>query len=268
MILQGATRVTAWRSVATVAPIAVMFRWFVPTPYPAFAAVPSHKPAGVDAARLARDVLQDERFWWKRIEPRSVSLSWFESPLAALWDSIAPTLRRIADLIAKLLAGVFGATAGRYSGGASVVWLVVFVLVAWSIWKIGPALDGWVRGRRPARISREETTSEMLADGSDLFADAGQAFRDGMHAEAIRLALLSLIASMQEQGLLRHDTTRTNREYQRDLRPRADLAACFGQVAQIYDQVWYGREAASPADAAKAISLCRSVINREDLDPE
>ena len=107
-----------------------------------------------------------------------------------------------------------------------------------------------------------------LAEATDLFAQAGQAFRDGKHAEAIRLALLALIARLEKQGLLRYDTTRTNREYQRELCQRADLAARFGQLARIYDRVWYGRASAGAAEAEQAISLCGSVINREDLVPE
>ena len=89
-----------------------------------------------------------------------------------------------------------------------------------------------------------------------------------MYAEAIRLALLALIARLEKQGLLRYDTTRTNREYQMELRHTSELAACFGQLARIYERVWYGRVPAGRAEAEQAISLCGSVINREDLAPE
>ena len=97
---------------------------------------------------------------------------------------------------------------------------------------------------------------QTLAEASDLFEQAGQAFRDGSHAEAIRLALLALIARLEKQGLLRYDTTRTNREYQRELRPWSELAACFGQLARIYERVWYGRVPAGRAEAEQAIRLC------------
>ena len=123
--------------------------------------------------------------------------------------------------------------------------------------------------QRPARGARKTgATWQTLAEASDLFEQAGQAFRDGMHAEAIRLALLALIARLEKQGLLRYDTTRTNREYQRELRHTSELAACFGQLARIYERVWYGRVPAGRAEAEQAISLCGSVINREDLAPE
>jgi hypothetical protein len=89
-----------------------------------------------------------------------------------------------------------------------------------------------------------------------------------MYAEAIRLALLALIARLEKQGLLRYDTTRTNREYQMELRHRSELAACFGQLARIYERVWYGRVPAGRAEAEQAINLCGSVINREELAAE
>ena len=107
-----------------------------------------------------------------------------------------------------------------------------------------------------------------LAEASDLFEQSGEAFRKGLYAEAIRLALLALIARLEKDGLLRYDTTRTNREYQRELRQRSELAACFGQLARIYERVWYGRLSAGRAEAEQAISLCQSVINREDLAAE
>ncbi len=260
----------AWRSVpkAIAALAAAGFLWFATAAFPAIAAAPDSGPTGVDPARAARDVFQDQGFWWKRIEPRTVSLSWFGSILAAIWDSVRPILERIAEWIARFLAKLFGGFKGSYTGGARAIWLIVVGLLAWAAWKLVPAIVRWLSGRRPARITLEEATWQPLPEATDLFTQAGQAFRDGKHAEAIRLALLALIARLEKQGLLRYDTTRTNREYQRELRQRADLAACFGQLARIYDRVWYGRASAGAAEAEQAINLCGSVINREELAPE
>ena len=54
--------------------------WLITAPFPAFAlaAAPFSGNAGVDPAQVARDVLQDQDFWWKRVEPRSVSTSWLD----------------------------------------------------------------------------------------------------------------------------------------------------------------------------------------------
>jgi hypothetical protein len=257
------------KAIAAVAATGLL--WSLTATSHAFTDGPATGRAGLDAARAARDVLQDQRFWWKRIEPRTVSLSWFESILAVVWDLFQPMLRflwRIVELIAKFLAKLSGVFTGSYSGGASAVWLIVGVLLAWSIWKIGVAIARWSSVGRPTRIMQSDAPCQTLAEATDLFAEASEAFRDGMHAEAIRLSLLALIARLEKHGLLRYDTTRTNREYQRELRQRADLAACFGQLARIYDRVWYGRATAGPIEAEQALSLCWSVINKEVLDRE
>ncbi len=62
--------------------------WFIAAPFPAFtfAAAPSSGSAGVDPAQAAREVLLDQDFWWKRVEPRSVSTSWLDATLEAVWN--------------------------------------------------------------------------------------------------------------------------------------------------------------------------------------
>jgi len=212
-------------------------------------------------------VFQDQSFWWKRLEPRSVSTSWIESILTAVLDFFGRILEWIFELLAKILQSLFGLFTGTASGGAVAVWLIVAGLFAWSIWKLYPVIARWLGGSAAAPSTKETVTWQPLADASDLFEQAGQAFRDGMHAEAIRLALLALIARLEKQGLLRYDTTRTNREYQAELRHTSELAACFGKLARIYEQVWYGRMSPGRAEAEQAIGLCGSVINREDLAP-
>ena len=261
---------TVWRSVPKViaALAAAGFLWFVTAPFQTFAADPSSGPAGSDPALAARDVFQDQDFWWKRIEPRPVSTSWLDSILAAALDLFDRVLHAIWELLAKILRSLFSIFTGASSGGTVAVWLIVAALLAWSIWRLGPVIVRWLRGSAPAPSRQGGVTWQTLAEASDLFEQAGQAFRDGMHAEAIRLALLALIARLEKQGLLRYDTTRTNREYQVELRHRSELAACFGQLARIYERVWYGRVPAGRAEAEQAISLCGSVINREGLAAE
>ncbi len=38
-----------------------------------------------------------------------------------------------------------------------------------------------------------------------------------------------------------------------ELRPQGNLAASFGQLARIYERVWYGKMPAGPAEAEAAI---------------
>jgi hypothetical protein len=227
------------------------------------AAGPPAQAAGADVARAARQVFQDQRFWWKRVTAGQVRTSVFDSILAAVRDFFARILEEIVDLLARILRGLLGGFHGASSGGAVAVWLVITALLAWSIWKLGPALLRWLRATVPGPDLQEGATPQALAEASKLFEQAGQALREGMHAEAIRLALLALIARLEKQGLLRYDTTRTNREYQVELRQTTDLAGRFGQLARIYERVWYGRLPASRSDAEEAINLCGSILSRE-----
>jgi Domain of unknown function (DUF4129) len=266
--------VTVCRSVSSrIVPVArAVLTWLFATPFYALAAAPSAGPSGVDPALAAREVFQDSGFWWKRIEPPRVMsfswLSWLKSLFAAPWDFFGRMLGGVGGAIARFLKWLLSGFVGSSSGDATAIWLIVGGILAWSAWKLYPVVASWLTFGRPPRIAEAGSTWHPLAEPSDLFEQAGQAFRDGRHSEAVRLALLALIARLEKQGLLRYDTTRTNREYQRELRHMAELATCFGQLARIYDRVWYGRVPAERTDAERAISLCGSLINREDLAPE
>jgi hypothetical protein len=221
----------------------------------------------VDPARAAREVFEDQDFWWKRIEPKTISTSWFEYNLASVLDLLSRILRAIIDPLATIMRGLFGLFTGARSGGTVVVWLIVVAFLAGSIWKLYPVIAGWLTGGGPAPKARHAVASQALAEASLLLERASLAFGNGMYADAIRLALLALIARLEKQGLLRYDTTRTNREYQIELGHTSELAARFGQLARIYDRVWYGRVTPDRAAAELAINLCRSVINWEGLTP-
>jgi hypothetical protein len=213
-------------------------------------------------------VLQSPDFWWKRIERRTVPTSWLGSIITAVGDFVGRILAKIGELIGQILGSLFGIFRGGSSGGTLAVWTIVALLFAWSVWKLVPVIVRWLGEGAPTRSAQHGVTWHALAEAAALFEQAGQAFREREYAEAIRLALLALIARLEKLGLLRYDTTRTNREYQRELRHMSDLAATFGQLARIYERAWYGRVAPGRGDAELAIRLCGSVINREDLAPE
>jgi hypothetical protein len=246
----------------------LVFPWPAVASSRTFASESSLAPEGLDPAQAAADVFQNSDFWWKRIERRTVPTSWLESILRAVWDMLRQILGVIGDLIRRILQALFGAFTGVSSGGAVVVWLIVVALLGWSLWKLVPEIVRWLTAGAAAPSTSEPVSWQKLAEASELFAKAGQAFRDGLYAEAIRLALLALIAQLEQDGLLRYDTARTNREYLRELRDSSELAARFGRLARIYERVWYGRLSAHSAEAEQALRLCGSVINREELAPE
>ncbi len=237
---------------------------------------------GVDPAVAAREVLGGEDFWWKHIEQKTVQLTgplaflqraleWIGWVLKPVWDFIVEVLRRVV----RFFRSLYAVLRGDWSEGMNLIWLVAMVVLGWAMWKLYPLLKylpviaRWLAGGGAPGAKNATTVSwETLPESSDLFMRASDAFAAREFADAIRLALLALIARLEKQGLLRYDNTRTNREYQRELRPHKDLAATFAHLARIYERVWYGREKAGPAEAQEAIGLCKLLINREELVAE
>jgi hypothetical protein len=124
---------TVWRPAPNViaALAAAGFLWFATTTRQTLAADPLSGPAAADPVLAARDVFQDQDFWWKRIEPRAVSTSWLDSILAAALDFIGRVFAKIWELIARLLRSLFSLFPGASSGGTIAVWLTVAAILAW-----------------------------------------------------------------------------------------------------------------------------------------
>ena len=64
----------------------------------------------------------------------------------------------------------------------------------------------------------------------------------GDYRSAIRYLYLSSLLVLDEQGLLRYDRSRTNREYLRSVSSKPELAEPLKDVINVFDRVWYGFE--------------------------
>jgi hypothetical protein len=208
-------------------------------------------------------VFQDQSFWWKRVERVSSELPWFERSLTAVWDLVARAFGALGRLIGRLFQMLFGLATGDWSSGTPLVWVAMALVLAWAAWRFFPLVRRRLHARTAAAGGPDLAPSERLPEALVLFDQAARAVAESRWAEAIRLGLLALIARLQQQGLLRYDPARTNREYQADLRPAQGLAAVFGQVARPYERVWYGGAAATRADAEQVLAWCRPVVTGE-----
>jgi hypothetical protein len=220
-----------------------------------------------DPAQAAREVFQGPDFWWKRIETPTVSTSWIGTIVQVVIDLLSRMSRGIGDLIGWLLRHLFGRLIGGSPAAEAALWVFVALLMLWALWRLWPVVARWIQGAGPVPVAHKAEW-QALAEPADLFDQAGEALRGGGYAEAIRMALLALIARLEKQGRLRYDASRTNREYQRELRHAEELAADFGRLARIYDRVWYGGMPAGRDEAERAIDLCRSMIAGEGLAAE
>ena len=228
-------------------------------------------------------MLGGEDYWWKHIETRTVRLTGPLAFLQRVLEWIGRALKPVLDLIAKVwdfvvsvFRGLSAVLRGDWSEGMNLIWLVAAIGLGYALWKLYPVLVKYLpvlarwfgSGGTPGEKDATAAGWQTLPEPSDLFIQAGEAFAARAFADAIRLALLALIARLEKQGLLRYDNTRTNREYQRELRPHKDLAARFAHLARIYERVWYGREKAGSAEAEEALGLCKLLINGEELVAE
>jgi hypothetical protein len=223
-------------------------------------AAPPPEDLRQDPTQVAQEVFQGPEFWWKRTERVEYSPSGLAWLLKAIVDILGEILARLWDWLIRLLLGLLKMVTGDWSGGTPLVWLATVAVLAWASWKLARHL---AQRRRRASGEADRTQPadyQQLPEADVLFQQAGEALRAGGYAETVRLALLALIAHLQQRGLLRYDPARTNREYQSELRAEAELAHVFGQVALPYERVWYGRLPATPGDAEGALGLCRSVL--------
>ncbi len=213
------------------------------------------------ANQLADEVLASDEFWWRRTEKVS-SPSFFGSLFGTLYDYlIAPVFDTIGKFIRTILDWLFSQSADRvggdWSSGIPFLWAVVAALGAVVAWRVIVLL----RQRQSTDpVATEETAVDELPQAEQLLEQAQTALAQGERRDAIRLAFLALIALLQDRGKLAYDPSRSNREYQRDLRRWPDLLAGFRAAADPFERCWYGGRQPEAAEVDSVISLCRQQL--------
>lgn len=217
-----------------------------------------------DADRAAQEVAQDvfagDDFWWKRTGDVQSS-SWIESTLKWIYEHlIQPVLEAIADFLKWLLEKLFGIKpgAGDWSAGLPFLWLLVALsaaFVIWRLWKILKSRSAAPRSPKPVPVP--ET---VLPQARQLLDEAQECLARGDHRHAIRLAFLSLLAWLQDNGRLRYDPSRSNREYQRDLSRWPDLLSPFRSAAEPFERCWYGGRTLDAGEIEGVLAVCRRLV--------
>ncbi len=215
-----------------------------------------------DPAAVAREVFSQDDFWWKRLEPTERAgerdgTSVFAAIRRFLWSLIKPIL----DFLAWLFSIPGAVLGGGRSLLPSVVWLVAIPALIYGLWKLAPILKDMLMPGSSQAMKRDSETWTELPKAEVLLAQAQAALGQDRFADAIRLALLAVIAWLVQQGRIRFDSTRTNREHERALGSTPELAAQFARLARIQERVWYGRVQARRDDAVQALELCVSLLS-------
>ncbi|HEY9527691.1 MAG TPA: DUF4129 domain-containing protein [Anaerolineales bacterium] len=93
---------------------------------------------------------------------------------------------------------------------------------------------------REAQLEGEGSESDDLLTSQGAFKRAEDLSVHGDYRNAIRYLYLSSLLVLDEQGVMRYDRSRTNREYLRSVSSRPELAAPLRDVIEVFDRVWYG----------------------------
>ena len=222
----------------------------------------TQSPDDLAANELAREIFRGDEYWWKRTADVKTG-SLIGDFVAYVYNRIlSPILKGIGKLIGWILDALFGRIRmphGDWSKGIPFLWTLIALLLAFVSWR----LIQWSRSGPMVRPLRAEPgVIDLLPQREELLKQAAEALEKGDHRAAIRLAFLSMLAWLQDLGQLRYDPSRSNREYQRDLRAWPNSVATFRAAADPFERCWYGGRDL-PADQIRdVIVLCRREFQR------
>jgi hypothetical protein len=169
-----------------------------------------------------QEILARPEFQWEESQPIVMAgwldrfLAWLES-LANRAVNVTFSIGRIPLIVAAIL---------------------VFILSLFFIWRgVSRSLV------REAQLAAEESQADEMLTSKGAFKRAESLSMQGDYRNAIRYLYLSSLLVLDEQGVLRYDRSRTNREYLRSVSSRPELAKPLRDVVDVFDRAWYGFEA-------------------------
>jgi hypothetical protein len=93
-----------------------------------------------------------------------------------------------------------------------------------------------------AELAAENAESDEMLTSKGALKRAENLSSHGDYRNAVRYLYLSSLLVLDEQGLMRYDRSRTNREYLRSVSSKPELAKPLRDVIDVFDRVWYGFE--------------------------
>jgi len=171
-----------------------------------------------------KPVLARPEFQWEEARPVEMP-NWLQN----LFDRILEFLDRIAYEIGN----------AYYYGRVPLI-IATTLLFVLSLFFISRSLSRNLV--REAQIAAEGGDSDAMLTSKGALQRAQTLSGQGDYRNAIRYLYLSSLLVLDEQGLLRYDRSRTNREYLRSVSSRPELANPLRDVIDVFDRVWYGYE--------------------------
>ena len=220
------------------------------------------------ANQLAREIFLRDEYWWKRTSELK-SGSFGSDFLSYLYEHfILPVLKAFFDFLQWLLDLLFGGmklSSGDWSSGVPFLWTVISLLTLYVGYYVVSRVIKTRRRSNSGPAQADHSQIDVLPRADSLLEQARVALSQGDRRSAIRLAFLSLLAWFQDQGQLKYDPSRSNREYQRDLHPWPDSVSRFRAAAAPFEQCWYGGRDLDIQQVEKVIALCREWIQSKRI---
>jgi len=162
------------------------------------------------------------------------------------WDTASAVqtpdwVQKIFDLIANLIDRLTYAVQNTVYFGRiplSIAGVIIFIV---SLFFISRNLSRSLV--REAELAAEHADSDAALTSKGAMQRAQTLSSQGDYRNAVRYLYLSSLLILDEQGLLRYDRSRTNREYLRSIAAQPQLANPLRDVIDVFDRVWYGFEA-------------------------
>jgi len=145
-------------------------------------------------------------------------------------------LNALADLMNRL---AFGIQNGVYYGRVPII-VALVILFVFSLFFISRNLSRSLV--REAELAAENGDDDATITSKGAMQRAQTLSGQGDYRNAVRYLYLSSLLILDEQGLLRYDRSRTNREYLRSVSSKPQLANPLSDVIDVFDKVWYGYE--------------------------
>lgn len=177
----------------------------------------------------------------------------------------------VLDLIDRIFSGVRPDVSQKPSvmpmadGIRAVLLLILIGIIGFALYKFSPFIfpkrwrkkagEGEDRVILGERIGAEATAADLLAEAESL-ANLGDL------RGAIRKAYIALLLALNDAGLIRLASHKTNRDYLRDLRGRGDLQNMMNALTLSFERHWYGLQPAEK-NAWEEFRLCFSAIAKQ-----
>ena len=168
-----------------------------------------------------REILARPEFQWKEGQ----QISW----LADLYEWLINLMDRI----------LFGTAEVIYQG-RDLIKIGAVLLFLFALFFIARGLSRSLA--QEAEIAGEESENDETLTSKGALQRAETLSMQGDYRNAVRYLYLSSLLVLDEQGLLRYDRSRTNREYLRSVSSKPALAKPLRDVIEVFDRVWYGFE--------------------------